>query len=367
MEMHDVLTAVKDSEQPSVLATIVCVEGHSYRKAGATMLIMLNGERIGTVSPGCLEHDLLERAASIWDSGCFEFIDYNMNPEEDFIWGEAVGCGGEIRLLLEPVKGLLRSMLLEVQERNRAGMSVRLVRSWNENKIDYALLDHGQTEYSSELSDAQEGTPNQMSLFISPRPRLVLFGVGKDAEAIYSLVKNIGFQVVIADWRPALCTNEHFPEAECVIGSPDQIAEQLQFRSDDYLIVCSHNLTQDKEMLRLALPLQLVYIGIMGSKKRIRMLFETFLIPSNVRAPIGLSIGADGPYEIAVSIAAELIAIRAGRKARPRRERGRDAYFGPLFSSGTEQTNGKTQAVVRDDSGHAARKHGSACSIVQPS
>jgi xanthine dehydrogenase accessory factor len=229
------------------------------------------------------------------------------------------------------------------------------------------LVDDIDSAQNPENSDAVNGGFNHMSIVLSPRPRLVIFGVGKDAEAIYSLVKQIGFHVVIADWRPSLCTKERFPEAECVIGSPEQIAEQLQFRSDDYLIVCSHNLQQDKDMIRLALPLQLVYIGIMGSKKRIRMLFETFLIPSNVRAPIGVSIGADGPYEIAVSIAAELISIRAGRKARPRRERVRDAYFGPLFSSRPEQTHGRAQAVARAGEEQTARKHGAACSFVQPS
>ncbi|HTG72005.1 MAG TPA: XdhC family protein [Candidatus Udaeobacter sp.] len=366
MDMYDVLAAVMADDQRGVLATIVCVEGHSYRKTGAAMLFKQSGEQIGTVSPGCLEHDLLERAASIAHSGQFEFIDYNLNPDEDVIWGEAVGCGGEMRVLLEPIDGRLRTILIEAKERTDAGVPVRLLRSWNEKEINYTLVDDADTGQTLEISDAKDGVSNHMSFLISPRPRLVIFGVGKDAEAIYSLVKQIGFQVVVADWRPSLCTNERFPDAECVIGSPEQIAEQLQFRSDDYLIVCSHNLHQDKDMLRLALPLQLVYIGIMGSKKRIRMLFETFLIPSNVRAPIGLSVGADGPYEIAVSIAAELIAIRAGRKSRPRRERGRDAYFSPLFGSWPEQTHGSAQAVARAGEGQAASKRGTACSFVQP-
>lgn len=368
MDMYNVLAAVSADDQPSVLATIVCVEGHSYRKAGAAMLIKLSGEQVGAISPGCLEHDLLERTADVWASGRHEVIEYNMNPEEDAIWGEAVGCGGKMLLLLEPVVGLLRSTLLDALKNIKAGVSVKLERRWDAAVMDYVLHVEGRGLDAAEGHPVTEADgPNRMSIRISPRPRLVLFGVGNDAYAIYSLVKHIGFQIVAADWRPSLCTQERFPEAECVIGSPEQIMEQLQLCADDYLIISSHNLQQDKEMIRLALPLQLNYIGVMGSKKRIRWLFETFLIPSNVRAPIGLSIGADGPNEIAVSIAAELIAVRAEHKSRSRREAGSDAYFSPLFSGRTEQEDGEKKAIVGAGDGPHARKHGDSYPIIKSS
>ncbi|WP_424765510.1 XdhC family protein [Paenibacillus sp. sgz302251] len=366
MDMQHVLMAVKADDLPSVLATIVCVEGHSYRKAGASMLIKLNGEQTGTLSPGCLELDLFERAQEVWDSGCFSFIEYNMKPEEDVIWGEAIGCGGKISLLLEPVNERLRPLLLHVLSCNAAGMTVRLNRTWKENEMKYVLDVRDAAASALKDWNAEEPRANGLSMVISPRPRLVLFGAGKDADAIYSLVNTLGFQVFVADWRSSLCTKERYPEAECVIGTPEMIMEQLQLRADDYLIVCSHNLYQDKEMLRLTLPLQLVYIGIMGSKQRIRLLFETFLIPSNVSAPIGLPIGADGPDEIAVSVAAELIAVRARRNERPRRETVKDGYFGAIFSSGTEQKNGFPQASDGADAREAAWKHGAACADRQP-
>jgi xanthine dehydrogenase accessory factor len=361
MDMHDILTAVMADHEQCVLATIVCVEGHSYRKTGAAMLFKQSGEQIGTVSPGCLEHDLFERSAAIVQSDQFEVIDYNLNSDEDIIWGEAIGCGGKVRLLLEPVNGRLRSLLMEAKEKSDSGKSVKLIRRWNEQQISYSLIDVAAVEPEMNDSDARENA-DFLSIWIKPRPRLVLFGAGKDTEAIYSLVKNIGFHIVVADWRPLLCTTERFPDAVCVIGSPEQIVEQIGFRSDDYLIVCSHHLQQDKEMIRLSLPLQLVYIGIIGSKKRIRMLFETFLMPSNVRAPIGLSIGADGPLEIAVSVAAELIAIRSGNKASSRREKAGNGYFSPLFSGRTEQADGSEKAVAQAGRKQAARKYGASCS-----
>lgn len=361
MEMHDILAAVHEDAQPSVLATILCVEGHSYRKAGAAMLFRLTGEQIGTVSPGCLEHDLFERAANVWESGNFELIEYNMNADEDVIWGDAIGCGGKLKVLLEPVRGVLRSLLLKAFKQGQEGSAVRLERSWLDEKIIYELRTEERAKGNKWTADSELEDANQMSVLITPRPRLVLFGAGKDAETIYSLVKRIGFQIIIADWRSSLCKKELYPDAECVTGSPEQIMQQLQLNAEDYLIVSSHNLQQDREMIRLALPLQLVYIGVMGSKKRIRSLFETFLIPSNVRAPIGLSIGAEGPDEIAVSVAAELIAIRAGQKGRNGREATRDAYFSPLFGGGHEQKNGTAKASDRAGDGRISRQYGASC------
>ncbi|WP_162341815.1 XdhC family protein [Paenibacillus paridis] len=347
MDMHEILTAVREENQRAVLATIVCVEGHSYRKAGATMLFIIGGKQIGSISPGCLEHDLMERAEEVWTTGRFSCIDYNMNQDKDVIWGEAIGCGGEIRLLLEPVNECLRAVLLKAKEYNDEGQSVRLTRSWNDHAISYSFTDVTFEEDAPCYTDRHEEGWVRMSMDICPRPRLVLFGAGKDTDALYALVKSIGFHIVIADWRGAICTKERYPDAECIVGTPVEIMEEVCFRPDDYLIVCSHQLQQDREMIRLALPLKLVYIGVMGSKKRIRLLFETFLIPSNVRAPIGLSIGADGPAEIAVSIAAELIAIRAGIKQRSRKEWGRDVDFGPLFGGRAKQAHGNAQAIVR--------------------
>ncbi|WP_223829933.1 XdhC family protein [Paenibacillus arenilitoris] len=367
MDMHEVLEAVSAEARPSVLATIVCAEGHSYRKSGAAILLRLGGGQVGAISPGCLEQDLIERAPDVWTSGKHAFVDYNMNPDEDAIWGEAVGCGGKMRLLLEPVDGKLRSLLLEIRERNAQGESIRLTRSWDDERIEYSL-DGAETDGGAAGGDSPgDRRLHRMSVAFDPKPRLVVFGAGQDAEAILSLAGRIGFRPVLADWRPALCSRERFPGADIVVGDPGKIVKQTGLCAEDYLIVCSHNLRQDKEMIRLALPLQLAYIGVMGSKKRIRMLFETFLIPSNVKAPIGLAIGADGPIEIAVSVAAELVAVRAERRALSDREAVNDVRSGTLFGGGAERKDGDAQAGNGAVGGHSARKPGAASAVVQPS
>lgn len=368
MDMNQLLAEIAKDESPSVLATVIEAVGHSYRKPGACMLLKLNGEQYGAISPGCLEHDLLERRDRVWASGQYEMAAYNMNADEDAVWGEAIGCGGEITVLLEPVAGELRKLLLQAASAAGRGSSVRLDRHWRESKIFYRLTAMGEDVSIDSMRENNEELAKFLtfSIIIEPRPRLVLFGAGKDAEAIYALARKAGFHVVVADWRPALCTQDKYPEATRVIGAPQEVAAKLGLHRDDYLIVCSHHLERDKEMLRISLPLSLVYIGVMGSKKRIRMLFETFLMPSNVRAPIGLPIGADGPFEIAVSVVAELIAIRAGKVGQPKKGAAANANFGYLFGGGTGLKDGAPQAGGGAEAGHAFRGHSASCASPMP-
>ena len=116
---------------PSVLATLVHVEGHAYRKPGAFMLLAADGRRAGSISPGCLEADLQERVSQLLETGRYEWVEYNMRAEEDAVWGEAVGCGGAIRILLEPVGEELRALLMETHASLSAGEAVRLSRHEN--------------------------------------------------------------------------------------------------------------------------------------------------------------------------------------------------------------------------------------------
>ncbi|GMK48260.1 xanthine dehydrogenase [Paenibacillus glycanilyticus] len=360
MDMINILRTIRRLDQPAVLATIIGVEGHAYRKAGAAMLLPLSGDTVGTVSPGCIESDLLERVPSIWETNRYEIAEYNMDPDDDPIWGEAVGCGGVIRVLLEPIEGTLRTILTDALDLLDRGREVQLVRRLKGEVLCYELS----AEEVIPLPSGQSGYDWQFSLHLTNRQRVILFGAGPDAVSIYQLLTQSSFHVIVADWRPRLLAA--YPDAEHYLGTPGQLKEMLHLDTEAAVIVCSHHLRYDREMIEWALTSNSKYIGVMGSTKRIGMLFDGDAPPVNVKAPVGLSIGAEGPYEIAVSIAAELIALRYQWRNKQKADRQKEERHEPIrniFGGRTEQPNGQAEAAARAFAGRSARQSGASCSL----
>jgi xanthine dehydrogenase accessory factor len=342
---YPILSYVRDFGKPAVLATLIHVEGHSYRKAGASMLLLQDGGKIGTLSPGCVESDLQERVHELLLTGEAEHVVYNMRPEEDVIWGEAIGCGGILRILLEPLNDRLQVLLTEACLEVEAGAEAELVRYPIGRKIHYELISNRVNE-SNPFSDslAKESLNPLFSTVFSPQPRLFVFGADDGTIPIVQLASRIGFRIAVGDWRASLCHAERFPEAQLAVGSPESIITSLGIRSSDYILICGHQMRKDREMLESLLTLRPDYLGVMGSKNRIRYLLEGIPETHAIKAPVGLNIGAEGPEEIAISIIAELIAVRKERQ----KQQGvsRFAYRGNLYGGGTKQENGNAQAFL---------------------
>ncbi|MEK4057505.1 XdhC family protein [Paenibacillus sp. FSL F4-0087] len=373
MEMHD-MCAIAAREPRCVLATAVKVEGHAYRKQGVSMLLTEEGAMYGSISPGCLESDLQARVDRVLDTQQLEFVEYDMRPEDDLSWGETIGCGGLIIVLLEPVCGELRSVMSHMHAYFQCGSAVVLTRSFYDNytQIHYVIqlaedeksqtsLSHSPvakgaslgpintliTEvtprlslviiHSSEadaiafnsgesdlqrhgLNDAERwDVPLQISARYEPKSRLIIIGAGNDVIPVARLGKSAGFRVVIADWRETLCTAERFPGVELIHGFPSEIMPVLDIQSGDYIVLMSHQFPREREFLELLEDRDYAYIGIMGSRTRTARLLNDLPPLKHLHSPVGLSIGADGPEEIAISIAAELIACKRAAVAAERR------------------------------------------------
>lgn len=324
MELYDLIALIEQGWSEPVLATVIGVEGHAYRKAGACLLVDGGGRIAGSVSPGCLEDDLAARAGAVWRQGTPELIDYELREDRDAIWGEAIGCGGSLRLLLEPVRGRLLRLLLAAKRELDAGAAVRLVR-----RIDAGgrrVRCRLQAVSASAAGEAEAGRlaasagGRELALELRPKPRLVVFGAGHDAVPLVRLAVQIGFRAVVADWREGLCTAERFPGAELAVGSPEETLLRLGLNERDYVVVMSHQLQRDRSFVRGLLERRLRYAGIMGSRTRTERLLEGAAAPDWLRYPVGLDIGADGPDEIAVAIAAELLAVKREAALRLDRE-----------------------------------------------
>lgn len=317
MEAYDILQAIEDCEQSAVLATVIHVEGHAYRKQGAMMLLLSDGSLYGSISPGCLEADLSGYVPLVEASQKPQMIEYDMRPADDFGWGETIGCGGLIRILLEHVTGELLVHLLTAKAAVDRGEVVQLIRLFTEGYSDtqYKLCGIDKAAATSVAIADHKSLSNAYVYTFKPKPRVIVFGANQDAIPLAGLVVSSGFRVVVADWRDAYCTEERFPGAETVVAFPGELVEKLRLTSDDYVVVMSHQFDKDAEFVRGAMKLRVRYLGIMGSRSRSERLLDGMERPEWVHYPVGLNIGSEGPIENAISIVAELISIKRGVRA----------------------------------------------------
>lgn len=313
--------------QPAVLATLVHVEGSSYRRPGARLLAT-NGERIGSISGGCLEEDVLARAARVQASGQSEVVVYDTTTENDLVWGVGLGCHGVVRVLLEKISA--QPPWAQVLARNSLGR----------RKTALAVTHGGEDPSTWGTRLAAPGDcadPERLFLeLVAPPTSLVIFGAGDDAQPLARLAHELGWRVTVADPRPAFATQARFPTADACVAMPaHQLMAQINPEPEALVVIMTHHYVHDVPILRDALARPLAYVGLLGPKKRAEKILVDLAAAgaaisveqkANLHAPVGLDLGADSPEQVAVSILAEMQAALHGRDGRPLRERTRPIH-----------------------------------------
>jgi xanthine/CO dehydrogenase XdhC/CoxF family maturation factor len=183
---------------------------------------------------------------------------------------------------------------------------------------------------SQEGGDAPALSPVEVFFEIhGPPPTLIVFGAGHVSMPLVSLARALGLKTIVVDGRPRFATRERFPEAdELLIGIPSEIAQTLSYNSSTFVVLTAHDYKYDLPVLKVVLPTGAAYVGLLGSKRRGKAIKE-FLkeggmddtLLDRLHVPTGLDIGADSAAEIALSILAEAVAIKSGRRGAPLRER----------------------------------------------
>jgi xanthine dehydrogenase accessory factor len=337
--IHEILQSISASNE-GVLATIIRVEGSAYRKEGTSMMFHKNGSRTGILSAGCLETDLESQVEALFGTSESQTCVYHMQAEDDLSWGQGAGCNGIITVLLEPIDDQFLEHLTILKSHLKLGKKVTMIKQLDEHLSvsSYIFMtDEGMIfgKWSGEnlslakklMKDYHHKPPKSGTVYspeltshlyihtFEPRPRLIIFGAGEDVIPLVELASKTGFFVLVSDWRPALCYKGVFPKADqLIIGFPKESLEKISFQPSDSSIIVSHNFQRDKEYLDYLLTKELRYLGVLGSKNRTQRLLEGKEIPIHLKSPVGLSIGAEGPEEIAVSIVAELIQQRKKSK-----------------------------------------------------
>ena len=322
------LTAPEATE--TVLATLLSVEGSSYRRPGARLLVLRDGARIGSISGGCLEEDLLARAQKVFASGRAEPVIYDTTSENDLVWGVGLGCHGIVRILVEKLP-------------RHPGWAATLARNFAARQPTSLAVVHDGDDpaaFGTRLA-ASESPPATRAQhvyreIVPPPTALVLFGAGDDAQPLARLAKEMGWHVTIADPRAAHATRERFPDADRLVVAPaDQLVARVAPDASTLAVVMTHHYVHDVPLLRALLPLPLAYLGLLGPRKRAEKILADLeagglaVSPAQrarLHAPVGLDLGADAPEQVALAILAEVHAVLARRDARPLRERAQPIH-----------------------------------------
>ncbi|HEX3987342.1 MAG TPA: XdhC family protein [Acidobacteriaceae bacterium] len=317
------------------LATVVGIEGSAYRRPGARMLMTAGGERAGTVSGGCLEAEIVKKAWWLTEKGpSIQRYSSFFGDDGDLPYG--LGCGGTVIILLERGEAAaqcLAALRRSAEERTASvivsgtgldGAGTRLIANAG-GAIVYAREAEPELERLA-LEALERRASRPAGEFFVERvgapPALTIFGAGDDARPLVEFAAALGWHVTVADGRANLARGERFPQAARVSGLEAALAA---LTSDDATVVMTHSYEQDRQILRGLLTRELKYIGTLGPRARTERLvqevvgelgLETEACLARLHSPVGLDLGGHAPESIALSIAAELQAVFAGRGAK---------------------------------------------------
>ncbi len=352
--------AVKTLEagKPFALATVVNVRGSTPREVGAKMIVREDGQ-IGTIGGGCGEAEIFRKARLLLDGGGAPKVDH-VDLTGDFEQDEIGTCGGIMDVFIDlwypqrdlPVarklaeaaqrgepSGLITVIqapdsrqqaigakaVLKLQEPDLSELPVALpegelkVLAQRAFEMQPGLLE---LEPSGKLRPvARVGTGNSICLFVDPIPgtqQLIIVGAGHIAQPLCRIGAMVGFRVTVIDDRAAFANRERFPEAHSIIVKSFVSAiDSLKLDQYCYVVIVTRGHAFDEASLRATLKRSPRYVGMIGSRRRVRATLERLEADgiskerlSQVHAPIGLDIGAETPEEIAVAIMAEIIRIR---------------------------------------------------------
>jgi len=319
-ELSAILHRLAGTAAPAALATLVQVEGSSYRRPGARLLLTADGTRTGSISGGCLEEDLAGHARAVLASGKSILVTYDTTAENDLVWGVGLGCHGVVHVLVENLPPAPRWTAACAENfRHRTPTSLAVI--WR--AAAPSLLG---TRLAGELPP---GPTADMVVFretVQPPPALLICGAGDDVRPLVRFAKELGWHITVADPRADFASSKRFPETDdIVVARPEELMARVPFDAHSLAVVMTHHYRHDLPFLRALLPQPLAYLGLLGPKKRAEKILDdldaTPAQRARLHAPVGLDLGGDTPEAVALAILSEMQATLAGRDGRPLSER----------------------------------------------
>lgn len=362
-EISDICNAFKEAQRQgrkTALATVVHVEGSSYRRPGARMLVEDNGKMTGAISGGCLEGDALRKALQAINQRQNKLVTYNTSDDDDVEVGVQLGCNGIVHILFEPIEpdkdnnpiAILEKCFMQRKDavlvtlfslKNFYGHQPGTCFFFNEeythgnieNKVlETEIKEDASTVLASKSSLLKQYHDHELTAFVEllePPVCLIVVGAGNDALPLVEMATLLGWQTIVIDGRSTHANRQRFSKAQQVIvGKPAEAIKHIKIDERTFFVLMTHNYNYDLDMIGLLMHKKCRYIGALGPKKRLHRMFAelhekgltiTDEQRSAIYGPIGLDVGAETAEEIALSVLAEIKAVLAERQGTFLRDR----------------------------------------------
>ena len=320
-EIADRLLAAHDAGRPLAVATAVSIEGSAPRTVGTSMAF--DGSAvIGSIAGGCVEGAVVEQCELVLSDGVSRTVEFGVSDETAMSVG--LTCGGQLRIVI--------SLLTDAAARDlREGRTLATVVSGA--PVGSALAHQLDTERiarsASGLSVIEcDGATAEVFFEVAAKPpHMIIFGAMEFSAALATAADALGYRVTVCDPRSLFATPERFPTASLEVAWPTEFLATVEVDERTVICVLSHDARFDAEVIAQALALPVAFVGAMGSRlthdRRVASLRERGVSDAAIarlHSPIGLDLGASTPAETAVSILAEILAVRTGSSGRELRE-----------------------------------------------
>lgn len=332
-EFKEIIASYKEAKKigmRAVMATVVDIDGSSYRRPGVGMLILANGQMTGAVSGGCVEKEVLRQAQSVFDSGRAKIMTYNGRYR--------LGCEGVLYILIEPFVVSCENIdKIEsyLQSRTSFEMSSFYAKEENTELLMGSTVSfdtHG-FKFSANFELMPKADTNGIYCFkreMKPCFRLVIIGSEHDAVVLSEIANKTGWEVEVVNAPKNPKTIADFPGSNRIINqSPeDLIIEKVDKQTA--IVLMTHNFAKDLLYLQAIKETNPVYIGLLGPSRRREKLLSAFIeyfpevtdeFMDCIHGPAGLNLGAETPQEIAISIIAEILSVVRNQRPIPLHEK----------------------------------------------
>ena len=361
-EIDDIISAYDKAQSEGIgmaLATVVKVEGSSYRQPGARMLVTEDGRLTGAISGGCLEGDALRKALLAIHQRQNKLITYDTSEEGNIEFGVQLGCNGIVHILFEYIDtqndGNPIVLLEKLQARRQEAVIITLfsLRRQQHQRGTLLIADADELatapmpgRYVPELATAaaavladrrsamvrfgSDGTEQEALIeYRPPGIKLYVVGAGNDAKPLVEMTAVLGWQTTVIDGRATHATKQRFPKAKnVVLATPEQAVANVQADRFTAFVLMTHNYHYDLAVLNQLVATDTPYIGSLGPKTKLQRMIDelettgcrlTKAQKDRIYGPVGLDIGAETAEEIALSIVAEVTAVLNNRPGAPLR------------------------------------------------